>query len=118
MSTEGNGRSDDGISIGEIAENLSQTSIWLSFIAFLSNFNNILYDARNRMFGDTFSRIILGIKSFRQSFYIFMYSRIIQAPAFILIILLLISAVSGNLAKDFQQQINGDVEVYLSLIHI
>ena len=113
MSTEGNGRSDDGISIGEIAENLSQTSLWLSFIAFLSNINNILADTRNRIFGDTFSRIIFGIKSFRQSLYIFIYSRIIQAPAFILIILLLISAVSGNLAKDFQQQINGDVEVYL-----
>ncbi len=62
MSTEGNGRSDDGISIGEIAENLSQTSLWLSFIAFLSNINNILADTRNRIFGDTFSRIIFGIK--------------------------------------------------------
>ena len=113
MSTEDTEVSDDGISIGEIAENLSTSTFWLTFIAFLSNFNEQFREVRDKIFGDFFSRLILGIKSFRKSFYNFLYSRIIQAPAFILIILLISSAVMGNLAKDFQQQINGDVEVYL-----
>ena len=104
---------DDGISLGEIAEKLSTTSFWLSFITFLSDISNRIKIVQNQIIGDSLTRFVSLMKSFRESIYIFIYSRIIRAPAFILIILLICSGWMGNSAKDFQQQINGDVEVYL-----
>ena len=113
MSKEQSDVTDDGISIGEIAEKLSTTSFWLSIISFLSQISGQIKSALNRIFGDSIHRLTTGIKSTRELFYIFLYSRIIRAPAFILIILLISAGWMGNSAKDFQQQINGDVEVYL-----
>ncbi len=104
---------DDGISIGEIAEKLSTTSFWLSIVSFLSNIFEQIKNIQDRIFGDSINHLVNGLKSIRESFYIFLYSRIIRAPAFILIILLISAGWMGNSAKDFQQQINGDVEVYL-----
>ena len=113
MSKEQSDVTDDGISIGEIAEKLSTTSFWLSIVSFLSQISEQIKSALNRIFGDSIHRLTTGIKSTRELFYIFLYSRIIRAPAFILIILLISAGWMGNSAKDFQQQINGDVEVYL-----
>ncbi len=113
MSKEQSELTDDGISIGEIAEKLSTTSFWLSIVSFLSQISEQIKSALNRIFGDSIHRLTSGIKSMRELFYIFLYSRIIRAPAFILIILLISAGWMGNSAKDFQQQINGDVEVYL-----
>jgi len=113
MSKEQSEVTDDGISIGEIAEKLSTTSFWLSIVSFLSQISEQIKSALNRIFGDSIHRLTSGIKSMRELFYIFLYSRIIRAPAFILIILLISAGWMGNSAKDFQQQINGDVEVYL-----
>ena len=113
MSKEQSELTDDGISIGEIAEKLSTTSFWLSIVSFLSQISEQIKSILNRIFGDSIHRLTSGIKSMRELFYIFLYSRIIRAPAFILIILLISAGWMGNSAKDFQQQINGDVEVYL-----
>ena len=113
MSKEQSDLTDDGISIGEIAEKLSTTSFWLSIVSFLSQISERTKSTLNRIFGDSIHRLTSGIKSMRELFYIFLYSRIIRAPAFILIILLISAGWMGNSAKDFQQQINGDVEVYL-----
>ena len=113
MSKEQSEVTDDGISIGEIAEKLSTTSFWLSIVSFLSQISEQIKNSLNGIFGDFIHRLTTGIKSTRELFYIFLYSRIIRAPAFILIILLITAGWMGNSAKDFQQQINGDVEVYL-----
>ena len=113
MSKEQSEVTDDGISIGEIAEKLSKTSFWTLVVSFLSQISEEIKNVLNRIFGDSIHRLISGVKSIREILYIFLYSRIIRAPAFILIILLISAGWMGNSAKDFQQQINGDVEVYL-----
>ena len=41
------------------------------------------------------------------------YSAILRSPGIIVAILLLLTSVVGKYAMDFQQQINGDVEIYL-----
>jgi len=41
------------------------------------------------------------------------YSAILRTPGTVVIILLLVSAIVGRDALDFEQQINGDVEIYL-----
>ncbi|SVC54644.1 uncharacterized protein METZ01_LOCUS307498, partial [marine metagenome] len=41
------------------------------------------------------------------------YSSILRSPASIVILLLLLTAVIGRDAMDFEHQINGDVEIYL-----
>jgi len=113
MSKEQSEVTDDGISIGEIAEKLSKTSFWTFVVSFLSQISEQIKNVLNRIFGDSIHRLTSSVKSIRELFYIFLYSRIIRAPAFVLIILLISAGWMGNSAKDFQQQINGDVEVYL-----
>ena len=99
MSKEQSEVTDDGISIGEIAEKLSTTSFWLSIVSFLSQISEQIKSILNRIFGDSIHRLTSGIKSMRELFYIFLYSRIIRAPAFILIILLISAGWMGNSAN-------------------
>ena len=42
-----------------------------------------------------------------------LYSAILRSPAYLIVILLLASALVGWRAEDFEHQINGDVEIYL-----
>ena len=41
------------------------------------------------------------------------YSAILRSPAYLIVTLLLASALIGWRAEDFEHQINGDVEIYL-----
>ena len=41
------------------------------------------------------------------------YSAILRSPAYLIVTLLLASALIGWSAEDFEHQINGDVEIYL-----
>ena len=87
MSKEQTEFTDDGISIGEIAEKLSKTSFWLSIVSFFSQISERIKNSLDGIFGDFIHRLTTGIKTTRELFYIVLYSRIIRAPAFILIIL-------------------------------
>lgn len=43
----------------------------------------------------------------------FWYAAILRSPGIIVALLIIISAISFNYAKDFEHQIDGDVEIYL-----
>ena len=57
MSKEQSEVSDDGISIGEIAEKLSTTSFWLSIDSFLSQISEEIKNSLNGIFGDFIHRL-------------------------------------------------------------
>ena len=101
-----------------------ETRFWQWFFNSLSPLRDAFIGTRERLYGGPLGGLIDtvgqlsddisdGLHSGAQRAAELAYSAILRSPGYLVAILVLVSLIAFNYANDFEQQINGDVEIYL-----
>jgi predicted RND superfamily exporter protein len=101
-----------------------ETRFWQWFFNSLSPLRDAFIGTRERLYGGPLGGLIDtvgqlsddisdGLHSGAQRAAELTYSAILRSPGYLVAILVLVSLIAFNYANDFEQQINGDVEIYL-----